>query len=294
MFSLPSLLSVIIAGVLLGSLYAGMAVGFSLMFGVLGILNLTYGEQIILGAFVTFWLTVKFDYPFVPSALAGLLVVLAISYLVYKYLVTRMLEAPIFNQIVITFGALIVAENLFSLVFGTGQHTYQSPFLLDNFSIFGASVTTVRVLVAAISVLMVVGLYLFLTRTSFGKSIYATAINEEASMVCGIDVERVKRDSFLIGSGLAAISGSLMILVQPFGPFSGLDILITLIIVVILGGLGSVIGTLIGGVILGLIEVTMGFFIPGAMTPVIAFTALIVVLVVRPAGIMGIEGFEEV
>jgi len=294
MVVLPSLLSVLIAGVLLGALYAGMAVGFSLMFGVLGILNLTYGQQLVLGAFVTFWLAVKFDYPFVPSALAGLLVVLVLSYVVYKYLITRMLEAPIFNQIVITFGALIVAENLFSLVFGTGQRTYQSPFLLENFVIFGASVTTVRVVVAAISVLMVVGLYLFLTRTNYGKSIYATAINEEASKVCGIDVERVKRDSFLIGSGLAAISGSLMILVQPFGPFSGLDILITLLIVVILGGLGSIIGTLIGGIILGLIEVTLGFFIPGAMTPVIAFTALIIVLVVRPAGIMGIEGLNEV
>lgn len=289
-----SILSVLIAGLLLGSLYAGMAVGFSLMFGVLGILNLTYGEQIILGAFVTFWLTMKFDFPFIPSALAGLLIVLILSYLVYKYLITRMLEAPIFNQIVITFGALIVAENLFSLVFGTGQRTYQSPFLLDNFTVFGASVTTVRLVVAVISILMVVGLYLLLTRTSFGKSIYATAINEEASMVCGIDVERVKRDSFLIGSGLAAMSGSLLILVQPFGPFSGLDLLVTLIIVVILGGLGSIIGTLIGGFILGLIEVTLGFFIPGAMTPVIAFAALIVVLVVRPAGIMGIEGLEEV
>jgi branched-chain amino acid transport system permease protein len=143
-------------------------------------------------------------------------------------------------------------------------------------------------------VALIAALYLFLTRTKFGRAVYATSINEQAGLIVGIRTERVKSFTFVIGSGLAAAAGAMTLFVMSFGPFSGLDFLITVLVVVILGGMGSIVGTLLGGTLLGVVVNVGNIFLPGALTPWLEFGLLILVLAVRPSGIMGIKGLEEI
>lgn len=284
----------VVNGLLLGCLFAAMGAGFSLMFGVLRVFNLVYGDQVVLGSYTAYWLVTLYSVPYPAAFVAAVVVGVVAGAVLYYTIIKWMLQAPVFNQIVITFGALILVENVFALLWEPTSRTYTTPLSLESVAFGPFTVSLVRVLAAVGGVTLIVALYLFLTRTKFGRAVYATSINEQASLVVGIRTERVKSVAFVVGSGLAGAAGAMTLFVMSFGPFSGLDFLITVLVVVILGGMGSIVGTLIGGILLGIVVNVGNIFVPGALTPWLEFGLLILVLAVRPSGIMGIRGLEEV
>ncbi|PSQ17532.1 hypothetical protein BRD00_07470 [Halobacteriales archaeon QS_8_69_26] len=284
----------VVNGILLGCLFAAMGAGFSLMFGVLRVFNLVYGDQVVLGSYVAYWLMTLYGVSFPVAFAVAVGVGIASGAVLYYTIIKWMLQAPVFNQIVITFGALILVENVFALLWDPTPRTFTSPLSLESVAFGPFTVSLVRLLVGVGGVILIAALYLFLTRTKYGQAVYATSINEQASLVVGIRTERVKSVAFVLGSAMAGAAGAMTLFVMSFGPFSGLDFLITVLVAVILGGMGSIVGTLVGGILLGVVVNVGNIFVPGALTPWLEFGLLIVVLAVRPTGIMGIRGLEEV
>jgi branched-chain amino acid transport system permease protein len=267
-------------GVFLGAVYALFAVGYTLIFGVLDILNLAHHAVFTAAAFICLALVVRFGLPmplaFLIATLAGGLLGLLLDRLAVRPLRRR--PDTHFSVLISTIGMGIVFESIVLGVFGPQLYRFPPGTFPDAvYTVGGVRVSLLQLTIVAVALLMVAGLTLALSRTRWGKAVRAVAQDQRAASILGIDVDRIVAGSFFTASALGGAAGIL----------KGLA-------VIIVGGMGSVPGALLGGLLLGLIEV-LSVVITGQsqMRDAIAFTLLFLILLVRPRGLLGARGLRE-
>jgi branched-chain amino acid transport system permease protein len=271
----------------MGSVYALIAIGFTLVFGVTNIVNFAHGHFVMGAMFVTYLLfkAWKVD-PYV-----GLVVVLPLFFvlgsLIYRLVIQRIVEAPHSAHMMVTLGLLIFIENLANLFFGGDLRGITTTYTTSSLVLGDVSFPVARMGAAAVSLAAVVGLALVLHRTSLGKAIRAAANNPEGAALVGIDVGRVYRVAFSLGTAAAALAGAVIMPFSLVSPFVGGEFILKAFVIAVLGGLGSVAGALIGGLLIGLVEALSSLYISASLGNAIVFAILIAVLLYRPWGILG-------
>jgi branched-chain amino acid transport system permease protein len=272
-------------GFLLGFVYGLAAMGLSLIWGVMSVINLAHGPVITVGMLTTYLLFVHFGL----NPYLGMLVVagvgLALGLLIYITAVHRVISAPHLSSLLATFAVNMIILGIFNAVFGGDQNNLN--YSLGSLSIGFLNVTYSRLLAALGAVLFTAFLYLFLYSTRPGKAIRAVANNREAAELMGIPSVQVLALTFGLGSLLAAVAGSLISTIFPFTIFSGGPYELKSFVICVLGGLGNPLGALLGGLILGLMEGLIPVWMPTSWVPVVEFGLFVFVLVVKPTGLLG-------
>ena len=281
----------LLAALVTGFVYALVALGLNLIYGTMRLLNIAHGELVMLGAYVTFWLfTLTGVSPLIAFVVAMVLGA-AMGWAAYRgifrsaILSTTVVERLEANSLLLFFGISIILQNVISLIFKADLRGYQ---YLDNVVEFGGiAITGNRLLVFGISCVVCVGLILFLRYSIFGLAIRALIQNRDATAIVGIDVDRVQAISFGLGFGLAALAGALISTMQPISPFMGFPFTIAAFVVIILGGLGNMKGSLVGGLILGFLETNGVALTAPTYQSILIYGVFIAVLLWRPQGILG-------
>jgi branched-subunit amino acid ABC-type transport system permease component len=272
-------------GFLLGFVYGLAAMGLSLIWGVMSVINLAHGPVITVGMLTTYLLFVHFGL----NPYLGMLVVagvgLALGLLIYITAVHRVISAPHLSSLLATFAVNMIILGIFNAVFGGDQNNIT--YTLGSLSIGFVRVTYSRLLAALGAVLFTAFLYLFLYFSRPGKAIRAVANNREAAELMGIPSVQVLALTFGLGSLLAALAGSLISTIFPFTIFSGGPYELKSFVICVLGGLGNPLGALLGGLILGLMEGLIPIWMPTSWVPVVEFGLFVFVLVVKPTGLLG-------
>lgn len=287
---LRTFLDVTIAGLTMGGLYALIALGLNLQWGVTRVLNIAHGEFLMLGAFSAYFLYSLFGISPLLSLVICAPIFLGIGFLIHKVLFQRLLRkaestaAYEIASVLAAYGLMFILSNAVSLSVGPRIRAYS--YLVQSFTFFGATFALNRLVALGFSVGICIILYLLLARTRLGKAIRAAAEDVNTAQLMGVDIYRVLGISFGLGTMLAAMGGSLASMMFVVTPFMGLPYLIIAFIVVILGGMGNILGSLIGGIILGLVGSITTSFYPG-LGMVAFYVIFIIILLVRPTGIFG-------
>jgi branched-chain amino acid transport system permease protein len=273
-------------GIMLGSTYAIVALGLTLVFGILHIPNFAHGHLYMLGAYVSYFLINRYDFGF-WSALAASAVFMAFMGLVVERAVFRPLRnQPAINSFISAVGALVILENGVVALWGPQGKRIPNPYP-DPVEWLGITMTQQRLLLIAVTLVLILLLQLFIKRTTLGSTIEAVAQDREGAQLVGINVNRVSALTFAISTAMAAVAACLVAPIFMISPSMGVLVGMKAFVIVILGGLGSIPGAIVGGVILGLIEALGGGYLSAAYKDVFAFGALILILTIKPTGLFG-------
>ncbi len=285
MQQLSLLLASLPDGILLGFVYGVAAMGMTLIWGVMNVINLSHGPIISLGMFGTFFIFIRMGInPYlglIPVAILGLL----LGVIIYFGAVNRVINAPHLSSLLATFAVNMIIIGIGTAAFTTSP--YNVDFNMGGFNIGFTTVLWTRVIAALIAILVTGALYLFLYRTRPGKHIRAVTNNRAAAELMGIPSTQILALSFGLGTMLAAISGALIATFFPFNILSGGGYELKSFVIGVLGGLGNPVGALLGGLILGTLEGIIPAFMETSWVPVIEFGLFVVILLVRPNGIFG-------
>ncbi len=280
-------LQTLVNGILAGGILAVVALGFSLVWGIMNIINLAHGAFVMLGAYLAYVLFSAYHIdPFasVPIAFVALFV---LGYLIQRFVINFVVRAPILTTFLLTFGLSLLIVNVALLIFHGDAKAVTPAYAGSNFSLGPVVVPWVKfwTLLAALGI--TAAMQAFLTRTREGRAIRATALDIGAAQLSGVRVARLYAIVFGLGAGLAGAAGALISLSYPLNPSMGDPFIIKAFVVCVLGGLGSVEGALIGGLVYGVIEAFGSQFISTGLPDAIALVVLLFVLIVRPTGIIG-------
>lgn len=278
----------VVSGLLLGGIFALVAVGLSLIFGVMKILNFAHGDFLMLGMYFAFFLSVMLGVDPYLSAVAALPVFFGLGWLVQSYLIRPVLKAPENIQILLTVGLSLFLQNLAMFLFSPDFQSLRVSYGGNTLSIMGVSISYVRLVASVIAISATLGLYLLLGRTDIGKALRACAEERLGSLAVGINVDRMYNIAFGLGIACVALAGVLMTPFFYIAPQVGLPFTLTAFVVAVLGGLGSLPGALIGGFIIGLIEAVGEILLPSpSMKQMATFGVFLLILLLRPQGLFG-------
>jgi branched-chain amino acid transport system permease protein len=279
----------LVLGLLLGGIYVAVAVGFSLVWGILNIVNLAHGALVIIGAYLTWYAFNQFGLdPFLSLPLAAALLFI-LGYVLQRGLINHVIRAPLFFTLLLTFGIELVIVNLILLVFKSDFRSVTPSYSGSGIDLGGVNVPYVRLAALAIALVIALLVGLILNRTRVGAAIQAVGADRDAAQLVGIDLRHVYALTFGLGAACAGVAGGLLSIIQAINPTAGAPYTLQAFVVVILGGLGRVSATVVGGMLFGFIEV-FGQAAPGlgaGYANAIAFAVLVVVLALRPQGLMG-------
>ncbi|MDR3149367.1 MAG: branched-chain amino acid ABC transporter permease [Oscillospiraceae bacterium] len=286
---MTTFLNILIGGLIMGGIYAIISMGLSMQYGVARILNVSHGEFIMVGAFLTLTLSKAGVNPLLSLALTApplFLIGFLLHRTAYKRLTTVTGGGGAFegNAMLISFGIMFVIQNIALMIWGSSPQGYQ--FLVQSVKIGGSVFALNRIVVMVIAVAVSIGFYLFLSRSRIGKSIRAAAQDPVAAALMGVKINRVMALCFAIGALLAGLAGVLLSMINQINTTMGMSYTVIAIIVVVLGGLGSIPGSLMGGFILGLVGSAVGYFEP-SLQLVAYYLIILVLLLVRPKGLLG-------
>jgi len=282
-------LSLAVSAVLLAGFYAAMAYGLGLIYGVQRIVNLAHGGIIMASAYLTWQLFTVLDIdPYLTIPIA-LVVFFAVGVGIYTGLVRFLPRGPAgaVQSLLLLFGVWLVIRNVAYLLFTGNDQAIRTEYATSSISILGFHYSLNRVVVFGISVVALVALHLFLTRTYWGKAIRAVAQNPDSCPLVGIDVNRVYVLTFGLGTALAGLAGVLASTLFAFNPSFGAGELLKSFVIIVLGGMGSVVGIALGACVLAFAEVFSIYGVPSYLTSAVGFVLLVVVLVLRPGGLFG-------
>lgn len=290
MDSLSTWGNVAAAALLTAGLYAVMSYGLSLVYGVMKIVNLSHAGTMMFGAFAVFTLHRQFGLdPVLGAVLVAPLFFLA-GMGVYRLLVQRLAGAPPIASLLLLFALWLVLQNVAYLIWGTEDEAIVTAYTYGSWSLGSVTLPYTRLIVFAAAVVVLALLHLFLHGTYLGKAIRATAQNAEASRVVGIRVERVATLAFGLGTALSAFAGGLLTLLYSFTPDFGGVFQLKSFTIIVLGGLESFAGVALGALVLATVESFAVLFMRASLQNVIAFTLLVVTLVVLPRGLLSLFG----
>ncbi len=283
-------LDITVAGLIMGGIYALIAIGLNIQWGVTRVLNMAHGEFIMLGAFSAYFLYNSLGISPLLSLVICSPVFFIIGLLIHRVLFLRLLKSSEsmasyeISSLLAAYGLMFIISNTAALSFGASLKAYS--YLAESVSLFGAVFAANRLVAMLLSIGACIICYLFLARTRLGKAIRATAIDLKTAQLMGINVYRVLAICFGLGATLAAAAGVLLSMMFPLTPFMGLPYLVITFIVVVLGGMGNILGSLAGGLILGLVGSVVTHTEPG-LGMVAFYLIFVLILLARPTGIFG-------
>ena len=284
---LSDLATPIVMGILLGGLYSIIALGLSLVFGVVKEINIAHGDLVILGSYFGFVVLTTIGIDPILSLIIGIPLFFGIGFAIQKYLLNRAFRISMDTTLIIAFGISIILQNTFQLVWTPLSRGLTTSYALESFSAGPINVPLVYLLDLIIAILVMFFLRELLKRTYMGIAIRSAAQDRMAAQLMGINTNRVYALTFGISTALAAVAGVFLGLTFPFTPVSGMSFLIIALGVVVLGGLGSIEGTFVAGIAFGLAQTIGGYFFGVAAQMLVAYTMVLVVLAVIPRGIFG-------
>lgn len=281
------LLQTALSGILLGAVYALLAGGLNLVFGVMRIINVAHADLMMLGAYNTFWLFSLWGVNPLVGLLAGMPVLFAVGWGLQRFLVSRVVRSSELTSLLLTFGISIVVVNL-ALYVWTGDFRSVA-YLSGSVVVGGMALSRVRLLGFAVALAITVAVFLFLRWNPWGRAIRATSQHADLALACGIDVDLVRLGTFGLASALAGAAGSLLSMMYSIYPEMGAFFLLKSFAIIILGGRGSFPGAFIGAVLLGLIESFTALWTTATHAEAAAYVTLILMLLLRPSGLLGEE-----
>ncbi len=291
---MQTFLQLTISGILLGGIYALMSVGLTLIFGVARIVNFAHGEYLMLAMYASYWTFKLLGVDPYLSLLPIAILTYIAGMVTYLYVLKRTIAAPTNVQIFATLGISTALQGLALFLwkgdFRTAKVSYATAVIKA-----GSFIISVPGLVAfTVALASTIGIMIFLRSTHTGRAISATVQDRQAASLMGVNVDRIFNFSFSLGIALAGIGGCLFSPLYPAYPTVGGDMIMIAFVVVVLGGLGSIEGATLGGIVIGVIETWSGFYISTSMKQVFYFIIFIAILVVRPTGFFGKKGAQEV
>ncbi len=289
---------IIVNGLVLGGLYACIAAGFSLVWGVLNVINILHGSLIILGAYAAFFAYQAAGvHPYLAMPLIGLLL-FGFGYAIQRVFLNRAIGAPVLITLTLTFGLNLIVDNAMLVAFSADFRKLQlkEPLgvldLTDYVDWLDVVVPIDRLVSMCFAVLLVLGLYVLLRRTNLGRAIVAVRMDARAASLMGIDVKQIYAVTFGLGAAMAGAAGALLALIFPISPLTSPAFLGKAFVICVLGGLGSVPGVLLGGLTLGVIESFGALLLGAEYSLTVAFSLLILLLIFRPTGLVGKKAFQ--
>ncbi|MCE1158637.1 MAG: branched-chain amino acid ABC transporter permease [Spirochaetia bacterium] len=275
----------IVSGVLAGGLYGIISVGLTLIFGVLNLVNFAHGEFLMISMYISFWMSEIFNlnpYMSLPIVVAAMFV---FGIIIQSIFIRPVTEASHEVQIVITLGLSTIMQNSALMAFSGNLRVLRTPFSESMIEIAGIFINTQRLLTFTLAILATIILYLYLTKSYFGKAIRATAQDSRAAKLAGINVPFVYMITYGIGIALVGLAGASIIPLFPVYPTIGWHFANIAFVAVVLGGLGSIPGAMVGGIIIGLIESIAGFYFGSEFQQAAYFIVFIIILIIRPTGL---------
>ncbi|MEQ8598640.1 MAG: branched-chain amino acid ABC transporter permease [Devosia sp.] len=285
------MITTLITGLVLGGTYALVAMGLTLQYGISRIMNLAYGEILIFAAFAAFLLFSTLGI----NPILGLAIVLPLAF-AFGYLIYGVMMQPLVarskksgtlevDSILATFGLLFVIQGVMLVVFGSNYTSYN--FLNTGINVLGTNIAANRLLAFALAVIIGATLFYVLTRTRWGTTIRAIAVNPDAAPLVGIDVNRTARFAFALGTMLAASGGVMISMYQTFNASMGVVFTMKALVIVIMGGLGNLMGALVAGLLLGIVETIVATYVDPGLTLAATYLLFLGVLLWKPSGLFG-------
>jgi branched-chain amino acid transport system permease protein len=281
----------IFSGITLGGMYALVAMGLTLQYGVSRIMNLAYGELVIVASFIAFVFMTALGI----NPILGLLIIIPASF-VLNWVIYRILLTPLVaraknrgmlevDSILATFGLLFIVQGVLLVWFGGNYYSYD--FLNNAVNVFGATIAANRLVALGFAVVIGLGFYLILTRTRMGTALRAVAVDPTSARLVAIDVNFASCFAFALGGAMAAVGGVLVSMFLTFSTSMGVVFTMKALIVVIMGGVGNMLGALIAGLILGVAESLVATYIDPGLTIAVTYVIFLLVLLIKPSGLFG-------
>ena len=284
---MTSFLQATLYGLLQGGLLGLIAVGFSLVWGVMNIVNLAHGAFVVLGAYVGWqvndWIGLD---PFLGMFVAAA-VLFGLGYALQRWLINLVVNGPVFITLLLTFGLDLMIVQAMNIAFSADYRGIPTSYAGDSLHLGGIRLPLGRLLAFGVSVAVTLALVALVNRTRIGLSIMATGMDRGAARLMGIRARHVYALTFGIAAGLAGMAGTMVGTVGTFNPAAASGYTLLSFVIAVLGGLGNMYGALIGGLVIGLVEAWAGQYLPGTWINALAFLVLVVVLIVRPSGLVG-------
>ena len=279
-------------GLVLGGLYACIAVGFSLVWGVLNVINILHGTFIVLGSYIAYFAYVHLGiHPFASVVIAGVLL-FALGYVIQSGLINRVVTAPVLITLTLTFGLDLMLNNAMLVAFTADYRSLNLARPLGSVEIGPVFLPGDRIAVMALALLLTILLYRLLRDSTIGRAIVAVRMDREAAALMGVNVQSINAVTFAIGAFMAGAAGALLSIIFPISPLNSSLFLGKAFVVCVLGGLGSVPGAMVGGLVLGIIESFGSYWFGPEHAVTISFALLLLLLFVRPSGLLGRRGYE--
>jgi branched-chain amino acid transport system permease protein len=284
-FTGTMLLQGIVSGLLAGGVYAMIALGMALIFGVMRVINVAHGTLLMLGGYTTYWLFSLYGLNPFFSLLVSFPLLFLVGLLLQRFFVSRVVGAPELSSLILTFGLSIFITNMAVLSWTSDYRSVE--FLTGSFLLGPIAISKPRLVTFSFALLITVAAFVFLNKTKTGKAIRATSQHRELAQVCGINVQRIDLITFGLASGLAGAGGSLISVMYSIFPEMGRGYVFKSFLVIVLGGAGNYPGAFLGGLLLGVVEGLTSLLLTAQLSEVIAYVLLVLVLLIRPTGLLG-------
>lgn len=284
-FTGTMLLQGIVSGLLSGGVYAMIALGMALIFGVMRVINVAHGTLLMLGGYATYWLFALYGLNPFLSLLISFPLLFVVGLLLQRFFVSRVVGAPELSSLILTFGLSIFITNVAVMSWTSDYRSVE--FLTGSFLLGPIAISKPRLVTFGFALLITVAAFVFLNKTKTGKAIRATSQHRELAQVCGINVRRIDLITFGLASGLAGAGGSLISVMYSIFPEMGRGYVFKSFLVIVLGGTGNYPGAFLGGLLLGVVEGLTSLLLTAQLSEVIAYVLLVLVLLIRPTGLLG-------
>lgn len=291
------LLQQFLNGLQLGAVYALIALGYTMVYGIVRLINFAHGDVFMIGAYLGFYALARFGLPFPVAILMAMLGCAFLGMSIEKIAYKPLRNAPRIAALITAMGVSLFLEYFTSLrfVFGPNYLAYPRPFTVRNYELGGVSLSNIQIIVFAVALILMVLLQLFVTRTKTGMAMRAVSFDKDTAQLMGINVNAIISLTFGIGSALAGAGGVLYGIAYPqINPFMGVMPGLKAFTAAVLGGIGIIPGAVVGALIMGVVESLSSSFISSSLRDAIAFGILILVLLLKPAGILGRAETEKV
>ncbi|WP_209120977.1 branched-chain amino acid ABC transporter permease [Alkalihalobacillus sp. BA299] len=284
---LEQILQALINGLVSGSIYGLMAIGFTLVFGIMHVINLAHGELYMLGAFSTFIMVSYFQINFFVALIGAMIVVGVFGFFIERIIFRPLRKTSVLNTLLASIGLSILISNLVLYIAGSGMRSVYFPFSGQSVQILGVSLSIHRLTVLLITFLLVGLLFYIIKFTKFGKALRATSQSPDAAALMGVNINLTYGIIFAISAGMAAVAGGLIGSLYVVDPSMGLTPGLKSFIIVILGGMGSIVGAIVGALVLGYAETFTTLFASSSYQDLVGYIILVLVLLLKPNGLFG-------
>ncbi|HLD05406.1 MAG TPA: branched-chain amino acid ABC transporter permease [Candidatus Nanoarchaeia archaeon] len=284
----------IMNGIIAGGIYSLIALGLTMVYGILKFINFAHGEIFMIGAYIAWTLNIGIRLPFWLSFILAMVATGIVGYIIEKVGYKPLRNAPSWAPLIISIAISIFFQALAIMIWGAQIKTFRTGEIQQGIPILGAIITPIQITILITSLVLMVALYFFIMKTKTGKAMRAVADNKDVAASIGINVNKTISTIFVIGSALAGAGGVLVGIEQNLTPMMGVPMTVKGFTAAIVGGIGNIWGAVIGGFAIGFIENIGIFFIPSGYKDAISFFVLLLMLIFRPRGIVGVKKEEEV